>query len=89
MEEVKKNIMELMHQYKIKDAFNAVLQAIKELNRCFANTQPWNVIKTDKNKAYDILNIISEYLINISVLLHPFLPQTAEKIMKNYSMDIK
>jgi len=86
---VKDSTIELMNKYKIRDAFSLIMQTIKELNRFLANTKPWNVIKTDREKTYAIINITSEYLINIAILLHPFLPQTAEKIMKNYDMDIR
>lgn len=89
MNVLKQDVDGLIGQYKIRDAFMRVMQSIKKLNKFFTNTQPWHQIKTDKQKAYEILNITSYYLINISILLYPFLPQASEKIMKNYGLDIQ
>lgn len=48
METVKKNVADLIQQYRIRDAFGVISHAIKEMNRSFANAQPWNTIKNDK-----------------------------------------
>lgn len=60
---------------------------IKDLNKSFHDNQPRNIVKSDPKKAHDILNNISLYLINISILLEPFLPDTSDKIMKLYNLN--
>jgi methionyl-tRNA synthetase len=49
-------------------------------NRYLAETEPWKLIKTDEGRVKTILNIALQLTANLSILLDPFIPETAEKI---------
>jgi methionyl-tRNA synthetase len=51
-------------------------------NKYLAETEPWKVIKTDEDRVRTILNISLQIAANIEILIEPFLPFTADKLMK-------
>jgi len=51
-------------------------------NKYLADTEPWKVIKTDEDRVRTILNISLQIAANIEILIEPFLPFTADKLMK-------
>jgi len=56
-------------------------------NKYLADTEPWKVIKTDEERVKTILNISLQISANLSTLMEPFLPFTAEKLRGFLNMD--
>ena len=52
-----------------------------EANKFFNDSEPWSLKKTDKEKMNLILNIISEQIKNISILLSPIIPIATNKAL--------
>ena len=52
-----------------------------EANKFFNDSEPWSLKKIDKEKMNIILNIISEQIKNISILLSPIIPIAANKAL--------
>jgi methionyl-tRNA synthetase len=54
-------------------------------NRYADRTEPWKLVKTDKEKAKDVLYALVEPLRRAAILLKPFLPRTAERIYRSFN----
>ena len=72
-------------------AFNKALIAIWELigraNRYIDMMKPWAIAKSDRERLGTVLHTITEVIKMVSVLLWPFMPQTAEKIQHQLGLD--
>lgn len=53
---------------------------LQEANKYFQESTPWVVIKEDKEQAGTIVGTLVHIIRSVSVLLTPFIPETAEKI---------
>jgi methionyl-tRNA synthetase len=73
---------QLLVKFEFQKVVDQIWQKIKVCDEYIQKTEPFKIIKTDKNKAEkDIKYLLSE-LYNIALSLQPFLPQTSEKILQ-------
>jgi methionyl-tRNA synthetase len=68
--------------------YNQALQKVWQLvldpaNRHLENTQPWKLVKTDRDAARRVLFDLAETLRVTAILLKPFLPRTAETFYRS------
>jgi len=89
IKDIPKRISELMYAYKLRDAQAEAINLARIGNKYLADTEPWKVIKTDSMRVETILHISTQILANLSIILQPFLPQTATKIATMLSIDLK
>ncbi|MBB6002386.1 methionine--tRNA ligase [Arcicella rosea] len=66
--------------YRFREALALMMDVARLGNKYLAETEPWKVIKTDRERTSTILNIGLQIAANLSILAEPFLPFTAEKI---------
>jgi methionyl-tRNA synthetase len=71
-----------IENYRFREALGEVMNVARLGNKYLADTEPWKVIKTDEDRVRTILNISLQIAANIEVLIEPFLPFTADKLMK-------
>jgi len=74
--QVEKNIENYHFREALKDAMNLARLG----NKYLADTEPWKIIKTDEARVKTILNISLQITANLSTLIEPFLPFTAQKL---------
>ncbi len=67
-------------RYDIQEAMNFIWNKIKLLDEKIQKTEPFKLIKTDKEKAIEIIKELVEGVHEIAVYLEPLLPETSEKI---------
>lgn len=72
----------LMENFELSKTMDLIWQKISELDLRIQKTQPFKLIKTDENKAKEILGELVSGLCQIAIMLQPFLPETSEKIIK-------
>lgn len=70
-------------RFEITSALDSVFELVSLLDRVIARTEPFKLIKTDKEKAEAILYDIISALYIIAELLLPVLPQTAEVMFEH------
>ncbi len=83
VEEIKAStdkIEELVYAYKLRDAQAEAMNLARIGNRYLAEQEPWKLIKTDENRVKTILNVALQITANLSIVLQPFLPETAKKL---------
>ena len=75
-----RRIEELMYAYKLRDAQAEAMNLARIGNKFLAETEPWKLIKTDEERVKTIMNLAVQITANLSIVLQPFLPGTAEKL---------
>ncbi len=81
---LKKNIKKLNEFINEQDLNNYIKQVIEysfDSNKYFNDSEPWSLKKTDIKKMNSILYSIVEQIKNISILLLPIIPISANKIL--------
>ncbi|MEO5564650.1 MAG: methionine--tRNA ligase [Chitinophagaceae bacterium] len=83
----RKIVEENLENYKFKDALFAVIDLSRKGNQYMQKKQPWIVAKSiadnpDSQKLIDnCLHICLQLTANLAVMIHPFLPGTAKKML--------
>jgi len=70
-------------EYKFNDILAEIWDEIRQLDRYINETKPWEI--SDKTQLHNVLTKAVGHLANIAFELQPFLPQTAELILKSLS----
>ncbi len=71
-----------LEEYLFHDALAFVWEKIKKTDKFIDEKQPWTL----KDEALaDVLNTATQQIIEIATILQPFLPETAQKILKQFS----
>ncbi|MDY0905141.1 methionine--tRNA ligase [Pedobacter sp. CFBP9032] len=70
-----------IENYRFREALSEVMNVARLGNKYLAETEPWKLIKTDEDRVRTILHLSLQIAANIQVLIEPFLPFTAEKLM--------
>ncbi len=73
-------IGQAIEQYKFREGLTLLIDLARLGNKYLAETQPWQVIKTDLIRVETILHIALQIAANLSIVCEPFLPFTAEKL---------
>ncbi|RYF25533.1 MAG: methionine--tRNA ligase [Flavobacteriales bacterium] len=71
-----------IEQYRFREALGEVMNVARLGNKYLADTEPWKVIKTDEDRVRTILFISLQIAANLEILIEPFLPFTADRMMK-------
>lgn len=73
---------EAMGAYEIHKGAEVILTYIRELDLEIQETQPFKLVKTDPEKAKEIVAGLVQGVALVGRLIAPFLPETSEKILK-------
>ena len=78
-----------LDEVELTAALDEVWRRIKRLNRYVQDEQPWQLAKDDANAAQldQALYSLAEGLRVVSVLLHPFIPASAERLLAALSRE--
>jgi len=67
---------------KIKDGLQHVMEFGKNSNRYFQDNKPWELVKDDIARGGTVLNVLSQQIKDLAILVEPFLPNTSESIFR-------
>jgi len=62
-------------------ALAAIFEVVAEANRYFAAQEPWSLRKSDPKRFASVLHFTLEVLRRLAILLHPFMPQSMDKLL--------
>ena len=68
--------------FDLKRALECVMGAVRELDAYIQETEPFKVVKTDPEAGQALITEMVERLNSIALLLRPFIPRTAEEILR-------
>lgn len=80
IEETFKNSFQHFENVELVAALNDVMNLSQFGNKYFDEKKIWEVIKTDKNKAENIMFNLLNIIENLKTLISPFLPETQNKL---------
>ena len=80
-----KNDIDKLNQLIDEQDLNIYIKKVIEYsfdsNKYFNDSEPWSLKKTDENRMNSVLYSIVEQIKNISILLLPIIPNSANKIL--------
>ncbi len=79
-------IIELLNEYKFNEALDYIWNEVREADKFVNEKKPWE--QTGKELS-ETLSVLIEKIQTIAFNLQPFIPETAEKILKQFSGNIK
>lgn len=82
MDELVNDYTTFLTALEFRKAFAALREMWVEGNNYIARTEPWKVVKTDKNRAACILRTALNLIRVYAVLSAPIMPQTAAKMLR-------
>jgi methionyl-tRNA synthetase len=74
------DFLDLLEKFEIQKATDLVWKNIAEADKLIQETQPFKLVKTDKEKGVGIIQDLVVRLYSIAMMLESLLPETAEKI---------
>lgn len=80
MKAIPAKISQLVYDYKLRDAQAEAMNMARLGNKYLADMEPWKLVKEDPKRVETIMNIALQITANLSIVLQPFLPKTAEKL---------
>ncbi len=77
-------VSELLDRAEITQALDRIWQRVRRLNRYVEETAPWRLAKEEANRdRLDVtLRSLAEGIRALTVLLHPYMPETATKLLE-------
>ena len=85
-----KQIEEAYEKIDLKHALKLIMSLSKKGNQYFQENEPWNLVKNNKKKAQNVLTNLATLVKDLSILIEPYLPKTAENIWKQLKIkDLK
>ncbi len=85
----RENVEKCMDELRVADALDNVFEIFRRSNKYIDETTPWTLAKEENTERLEtvIYNLLEAIRIG-AVLLHSFLPETAEKIFSQLNTDI-
>ena len=80
----------LFAEYRISDAIEAVMNLAKRCNKYIDETMPWALAKDEdkRDRLGTVLYNLLESIRFVAVLISPFMPDTANSILKQINTDV-
>lgn len=79
-------IGDALENYRFREGLALLMDLARLGNKYLAETQPWQVIKTDAERVNTIMHIALQIAANLAIVSEPFLPFTAEKLRNQLSL---
>ena len=87
LQKIKASLERNIEHYHFREALKDAMAYSRIGNKYLADTEPWKVIKTDPERVKTILNIALQITANTAIAIEPFMPFSAEKILKMLAVD--
>lgn len=84
-------LAEKMEKFRVADAISEVFALFRRCNKYIDETTPWVLAKDEaqKDRLAEVLYNLTESITIGASLLHPFLPETAERIVAQLSTSLR
>jgi methionyl-tRNA synthetase len=86
---VDQRVCEKLDAVDISGALDEIWEAVRRLNRYVQDEEPWKLAKDDANaeRLDQVLYALAEGLRTVSVLLHPYMPDSAGRLLEALGQD--
>ena len=82
LEEAPLKIAALFEKFKIKDGVFEAMNLARNCNKYFNDSEPWNTVKSNKEKCGTTLNICLRAIFTLGEIFSPVIPFSSKKIFK-------
>jgi len=79
--QMKEAVEQQLENYHFREAQKEAMNLARIGNKYLADMEPWKTVKTDMERTATILNIALQITANLAIVVEPFLPFTAEKLL--------
>ncbi|UTO27719.1 methionine--tRNA ligase [Bartonella harrusi] len=79
-------IRQAMSSHEMHVALSAIFSVVTDANRYFASEQPWSLRNNNPERFSTVLYITVETLRRIGIMLLPFIPQSATKLLDSLAI---
>ncbi len=69
-----------IEQYRFREALAELMNLARSGNKYLADNEPWKLINSDANRVKTVMNIALQICANLTIVMEPFLPFTANKL---------
>ncbi|MBO7189836.1 MAG: methionine--tRNA ligase [Alistipes sp.] len=87
LQKIKTSLERNIEHYHFREALKDAMAYSRIGNKYLADTEPWKVVKNDPERVKTILNIALQITANIAIAIEPFMPFSAEKILKMLAVE--
>ena len=87
LQKIKASLERNIEHYHFREALKDAMAYSRIGNKYLADTEPWKVVKSDPERVKTILNIALQITANIAIAIEPFMPFSAEKILKMLAVE--
>ncbi len=77
---IPQEFFDLLEKFEIQKATDLIWQKIAEADKLIQETQPFKLVKTEKEKGIEIIKDLVIRLYTIGRMLNPIMPETSQKI---------
>jgi len=77
---IKLSVGNSIENFRFREALKYAMDYARLGNKYLADTEPWNIIKTQPDRVSTILYVSLQITANLSAIIDPFLPYTADKL---------
>jgi methionyl-tRNA synthetase len=79
-------VKQLLTEYRFRDAQFAFMELARLGNKFLADLEPWKLIKTDEKATAFILRQSTDLLLNIALLMEPFMPEASKRLLNQLAV---
>ena len=76
------HISDSIKQYRFREALAELMNLARLGNKYLADSEPWKIFNTEPERVKTILNISLQICANLTIVMEPFLPFSAEKLLQ-------
>ena len=87
LQKIKASLERNIETYHFREALKDAMAYARIGNKYLADTEPWKVVKTDPERVKTILNIALQITANTAIAIEPFMPFSAEKMLKMLAVE--
>lgn len=84
-ESYEKNI----NSFRLHESLSDVFSLVSFANGYVNQHKPWELAKSDPDHFLEVMTNLVFLILNISFLIYPFMPETAEKILKSFGWSLE
>ncbi len=82
-------VKRLLEQIKLKEALREIMSISRLGNQYFQENEPWKAFKENKKRADTTMNVLANIVKDLSILIEPYMPNTAKRIRAQIGMPEK
>ncbi|MBK9107082.1 MAG: methionine--tRNA ligase [Saprospiraceae bacterium] len=75
-------LTQFIREYDFRSALKELMEISTAGNQLLQNNEPWKLQKTDPDTVQVVMNLSLQYVVALSVILHPFMPFAASRLRK-------